>query len=427
MHEVMLQPCYGDLQRRILPQLRDRRVQLRGGVAIVFRLDVGLVENHLLGQCAHLIVLRPELQLLADLRGREAQSGRAKQRLGEEGAQVIREPGVLISRTQPLAEDDVGRLDVSHHDDRKLAVEMIHFRDVLRAEAAFLSQRLRLKGRTVKAQRPRFADAANVRKRLLEHHRAIRPVHDEDQVEVSVANFLSSKVRWVRASEDVGRPLQICQVRANADLVQPPILEEALVPGLLQNRAARAARDTILAYACGRDEALQIELSSAGVRSRHALLGGDGGDEPIRRDVEGWIPRVDCFRRNGNPFRSLFGDAGRALDAAELVGGTELDGDAITALHRQVQGCRRSCHDQGNAEVGGRDGKLQRANLVGGVTIVRHTICATHTRVYTFPRYEEGRGGVGNQRAVQLILQRFVGGKPGSLQVGSRLHDVHLL
>ncbi len=77
-----------------------------------------------------------------------------------------------------------------HHDQSLGLVEMEDLRD--RPEIAFRlsDKRVVLVIGAIERQRPADSDQAHIGQGLLDDYRALRPFHDEDEIQVAVADFL---------------------------------------------------------------------------------------------------------------------------------------------------------------------------------------------------------------------------------------------
>jgi hypothetical protein len=108
----------------------------------------------------------------------------ARKKLGNVGS----EARILDPADQTLAHDDMRR-KVFHHDHRLLAVEMENLRRQARGVAALFDERVVFEPRALERQWPGFADEAHIGQRLLDHEPAGRPLDDEDEIEVAVADL----------------------------------------------------------------------------------------------------------------------------------------------------------------------------------------------------------------------------------------------
>ena len=96
--------------------------------------------------------------------------------------------GYSMPADQTLAHDDMRR-KVFHHDHRLLTIEVEDLRRQARRVAALLDERVVFEPRPLERQRPGFADEAHIGQGLLDHDAAGRPLDDEDEIEVAVADL----------------------------------------------------------------------------------------------------------------------------------------------------------------------------------------------------------------------------------------------
>ena len=163
-----------------------------------------------------------------------------------------------------------------------------------------------------------------------------------------------------------------------------------------------------LASVSGRDGQALLER-----RAVHAGLGHDRRDVGGGRDVEGGIRDRRCPRaRAPRPPRLATSSAARSSI-----------GISRAARDRVVD--RRGGRDDvaGHAVRAREHRERVRADLVGGVAVVRDAVGAEHDGVDEPAREQLPGGDVGDQRVRDAVLGQLPGGQAGSLQQRARLVD----
>ena len=94
--------------------------------------------------------------------------------------------------------------EIFHHDHRLRAVEVEHLRRQAGRVAGLLGQRPIFEPATLERQRPGFADQPHVGQRLLDHDAVTRPLDDEDEIEIAVAD-LADAASWTGAPPSFSR------------------------------------------------------------------------------------------------------------------------------------------------------------------------------------------------------------------------------
>lgn len=163
-----------------------------------------------------------------------------KQRRSEKFGDVGGEARVLDPADQTFAHDDMRR-KVLHHDHRLLAIEVEDLRRQARGVAALLDERVVFEPRPLERQRPGFANEAHIGQRLLDHEPAGRPLDDEDEVEVAVADLAHAPLGRL-AAEPCPQVGQAGEDRGELDAIHRRIGSRNLAPSPALRRRRCAAR-----------------------------------------------------------------------------------------------------------------------------------------------------------------------------------------
>ena len=135
---------------------------------------------------------------------------------------IIDEAGITGSGNESLAHDDV-RLEELHGDEGESLVVVKHRRDQTGRQLGLMHERQMFIMRARKRQRPALADKAHIGQRLFDGNSAVRPFHDEHEVEVAVAHLADRPIRW-RSSELGGNGGQSCKVVSQVRVPQNSVL-----------------------------------------------------------------------------------------------------------------------------------------------------------------------------------------------------------
>jgi hypothetical protein len=174
---------------------------------------------------------RSDPSLLLRRRNRKVRA--EEQRPRQEGRDVVDEARITSAGDQPLAHDDV-RLQQLHGDEGERLVMVEHRWHQLRHQAGLVQQRQMFVVRTRQRQRPALADEAHIGQRLLDGNSAVAAAHDEDEIEIAVADFADGPVgrRSTQPRGDRGKPRQVvAQIRLtqNTIFVLPGCIQRSLV------------------------------------------------------------------------------------------------------------------------------------------------------------------------------------------------------
>lgn len=235
--EQMFQPLCFDLEVAVGAKLGHDRIELGRGVTIKLGLEIGIGKHQVFGDVAKLDIVgeKREVRLLFS-RG-HGEVGAAKERTGDEEAEVTPDFRQLPPVDQRAPQNDVRRQEL--HDDERLGfVEEIDLRHETGVTRCLALQGMIFEIGALQRQRPAFADKAHIGQRLLDDGSAPVAGDDEDQIEVAVADFLNAPARKVRPdffSQD-GVAAEFFRQRRSAQR-----LEDLLVHIVLLQRMARAS------------------------------------------------------------------------------------------------------------------------------------------------------------------------------------------
>ena len=156
------------------------------------------------------------------LGGWNRQVGTEEQCPRQKGRDVIDEAGITGSGNQSLAHDDV-RLEQLHGDEGESLVVMKHRRNQTGRQPGLMHERQMFIMRARERQRPALADQTHIGQRLLDGNSALRPLYDEHEVEVAVANLADRPIRW-RSPKPGGNGGQLCQIVSQIRVPQNSVL-----------------------------------------------------------------------------------------------------------------------------------------------------------------------------------------------------------
>ncbi len=194
----MLHALRLDLEVAVGAQLGDDAVELRAGVAVHRRFEIGIGEDQVLGDVAQFDIVGEQRKVGLAVARRHGEVGAAEQRARHEHAEVLGDARQLAAGDQRLPQDHVGRQEL--HDDERLGlVEMQDLRHHAGRPRLLPGQRVVFEEGALERQRPAVADEPHIGQRLLDHDRARRTLDDEDEVEVAVADLAHLPGRAVGA------------------------------------------------------------------------------------------------------------------------------------------------------------------------------------------------------------------------------------
>ena len=88
---------------------------------------------------------------------------------------------------------------VFHHDHRLLTIEMEDFWGQARSVTSLFDERIVFEPRPLKRQRPGFADETHIGQSLLDDEPADRPLDNEDEIEIAIADLPHTPISWLAA------------------------------------------------------------------------------------------------------------------------------------------------------------------------------------------------------------------------------------
>jgi hypothetical protein len=123
--------------------------------------------------------------------GRHRKVGAAEQGAREEEAESLAEPGMDDAGFEAAPQDHMRR-QIFHRDQRLALIEMIDLRRSSGIAGGLADQSVVFEEGAPERQGPAFADQPDVGQSLLHHDAPGRPLHDEDEIEIAVADFPAS-------------------------------------------------------------------------------------------------------------------------------------------------------------------------------------------------------------------------------------------